>query len=80
MWAIVVQPGVTGHPGGAALVAALSDWRRHTVAILLVALVFGLASAIGTGIAYYGAALAAFVVWMAWFVLTTIEWLRRAEF
>lgn len=71
---------VTDQPGQAALVAALKDWRRHSAAFALILGAFGLAIVLGTEIAYYGAALVAFAVWMAWFVLTTIEWLRRADF
>lgn len=67
-------------PARTAAVAALSDWRRHALALVVVAAGFGAAAASGTAGAYYGAALVAFTVWMAWFVLTTIELLRRADF
>ncbi|MFB6138726.1 MAG: hypothetical protein ABEJ42_10405 [Halobacteriaceae archaeon] len=67
-------------PGSAALVAALRDRRRHLLAAAAVAGSFAVAAAVGTPSAYYGAGLASFVVWMAWFVLTTIEWVRRADF
>lgn len=67
-------------PGWAALAAALRDWRRHAGALLLISLAFGIASLRSTEIAYYTAALVAFTVWMAWFVLTGVEWLRHADF
>lgn len=71
---------MTDHPARAAVVAALSDWRRHAAALAVVAAGFAAAAASGVAGAYYGAALLAFTVWMAWFVLTTIDFLRRADF
>lgn len=67
-------------PGLAALVAALGDWRRHAVAIAIVAVAFGFAVVAESTVAVYGAALVGFAVWMAWFVLTAIAWLDRADF
>ena len=67
-------------PARAAAVAALSDWRRHALALVIVVAGFGAAAASGAPEAYYGAVLVAFTVWMAWFVLTTIDFLRRADF
>ncbi|MFB6072515.1 MAG: hypothetical protein ABEJ88_06055 [Halobacterium sp.] len=61
-------------PARTAVVAALSDWRRHALALATVA-----AAADVPG-AYYGAALVAFTVWMAWFVATTIGFIRHADF
>lgn len=63
-----------------ALSGALSDWRRHAVALALVAIAALGAFAVGTPTARYGAVLFGFAVWMAWFVLTCVEWIRRAEF
>ena len=63
-----------------ALVEALRDWRRHAAALAIVAAVFGGAFVLGSREAYYGAALVAFSVWMGWFVLTAIEWIRLADF
>lgn len=71
---------VTERPAGAALRAALADWRRHAVALALVVGAFATAELLGGPSARYGAYLIAFAVWMAWFVLTAIEWLRRADF
>lgn len=67
-------------PARAALVGALLDPRRHVLALAAVAAAFGFAVALASDVAYYAAALVAFVVWMAWFVLTAIEWLERADF
>ncbi|AZH25195.1 hypothetical protein [Haloplanus aerogenes] len=67
-------------PARAALKEALSDWRRHVLALAGVVLVFGIAALVGSEGAYYGAALIAFVIWMGWFVLTAVEWIRLAEF
>jgi hypothetical protein len=63
-----------------ALALALADWRRHAVALALVAVAAALALGVGTPTARYAAALFAFTVWMAWFVLTAIEWIRHAGF
>ncbi|WP_257297814.1 hypothetical protein [Haloarchaeobius sp. FL176] len=67
-------------PGLTALRAALRDWRRNVVALVLVVAPLALALVAGSRVALYGAALAAFVVWMAWFVLTAVDWLERADF
>ena len=71
---------MTNRPARTAFLAAFADWRRHLAALALVAAAVGVASTLGSSVAYYGAALVAFSVWMAWFVLTVIEWLRHAEF
>jgi hypothetical protein len=64
----------------AALRAALADWRRHVGALAVVAAAFGVAAVVSRPEAQYAAWLITFSVWMAWFVLTTIEWIRHAEF
>lgn len=66
--------------GVATLFEALRDWRRHAVALALFALVLAVAAFFGSREAYYGAALVGFSIWMAWFVLTAIEWIRLADF
>jgi hypothetical protein len=71
---------VTGQPARAALRAALADWRRHAVAVALVVVAFAVAETLADPTARYGAYLVAFAVWMGWFVLTAVEWLRRADF
>lgn len=71
---------MTTQPGRAALVASLKDWRRHSVALGVVVVAFGIAFLLSSEIAYYGAWLLTFAVWMAWFVLTAIEWIRHADF
>jgi hypothetical protein len=71
---------VTEQPAWTALRAALADWRRHAVALSLVAVAFVAAEILAAPTARYGAYLIAFAVWMAWFVLTVVEWLRRADF
>ncbi|WP_435347145.1 hypothetical protein [Haloarchaeobius sp. HRN-SO-5] len=63
-----------------ALVAALTDWRRNLVALGLVVALVAVAAAVRSPMAYYGAGLASFVVWMAWFVLASVDWLHRADF
>jgi hypothetical protein len=71
---------VTEQPARAALRAALADWRRHVAAAALVVAAFAVAGLFAAPTARYGAYLVAFAVWMAWFVLTAVEWLRRADF
>lgn len=71
---------MSGQSARDALRAALADWRRHAVAVGLVVAGFALAASVGTPEARYLAALFAFSVWMAWFVLTAVEWIRHAEF
>lgn len=66
--------------GNEALRGALEDWRRHAGALFLVVAAFSVAELVGTPVARYGAWLFTFAVWMLWFVLTAIEWIRRAEF
>ena len=68
------------HTGRTALLAALSDWRRNAGALLAVAAVVGPAAAVGTREAYYLAALVVFTIWMVWFVLAGIDWVKLAEF
>lgn len=71
---------MTGQPARAALRAALADWRRHAVAVAVVLGAFLVAELLADPTARYGAYLVAFSVWMGWFVLTAVEWLRRADF
>ena len=59
-----------------AFVGALGDWRRHAAALLLVAAAYAAAAAVATDVAYYAAGLVAFSVWMGWFVLTGVRFLR----
>ncbi|QZP39814.1 hypothetical protein K6T50_17345 (plasmid) [Halobaculum magnesiiphilum] len=59
---------------------ALRDWRRHAAAVASVAVAFGVASSLGSSVAYYTAALVTFTIWMAWFVLTAVEVIRLADF
>lgn len=66
--------------GTTALLAALGDWHRNVAALLAVAAVFAGATVVGSKEAYYTALLVSFTVWMFWFVLTAIEWLKRADF
>lgn len=68
-------------PAGTALRGALGSWRRHLAAVALVAGGFAVTHyGVGTPVARYGAYLFAFCVWMAWFVLTAVEWIGRADF
>lgn len=67
------------YPARAALMEALRDWRRHAAALAGVALAFGVASSLGSNVAYYTAALITFTIWMAWFVLTAVEVIRLAD-
>ncbi|WP_336036708.1 hypothetical protein [Halobacterium yunchengense] len=71
---------MTDRPARAAAAAALSDWRRHVAAVAVAAAGFSAAAASGVDGAFFGAALLAFTVWMAWFVLTAIDFLGRANF
>jgi len=64
----------------AALKQALGDWRRHALALAGIAAAFGSAALLDSSGAYFGAALIAFTIWMGWFVLTAVEWIRLAEF
>lgn len=63
-----------------ALVASLRNWRRHVAAAAVVLAGFGVAAVLGSDVARYGAVLLAFSVWMLWFVLTAVDWIRRADF
>lgn len=71
---------MTDERARAAFVHALTDWRRNLVAVAIAALGFVVAWAIDTPSAYYGAWLVAFSVYMAWFVLAAVEWVRQADF
>lgn len=71
---------MSNRPGRTALVAALADGRRHLGALVAVAVVFGVARSFGSTGAYYAASLVVFTIWMVWFVLTAVEWLRHADF
>lgn len=66
--------------GADALKVALSDWRRNAAALLSAAVVVAAAVAVGTNEAYYLAALILFTIWMVWFTLAGIDWVRVAEF
>lgn len=71
---------MSNHTGWSALVAALRDWRRNVASLLSVVAVLVVAALVGTKMAYYTASLIVFTVWMVWFVLTGIEWVKLAEF
>ena len=66
--------------GKAALKVALSDWRRNAAALLAAGVVLAGAVVVGSNEAYYLAALILFTIWMVWFVLAGIDWVRVAEF
>lgn len=68
------------HTGETALVEALRDRRRNTAALLGIAVTLAIATVIGTNVAYYTAVLIVFSIWMIWFVLACIEWVKRADF
>jgi predicted benzoate:H+ symporter BenE len=68
------------YTGETALVEALRDRRRNTAALLSVVVTLAVAALIGTNVAYYTAGLIVFSIWMIWFVLASIEWLKRADF
>jgi|GEM_PF-383441 fatty acid desaturase len=72
--------GVSERPATDALVAALDDWRRNGLALAAAIVAFAAAVAVGSAPAYFGAALVVFCVWMAWFVLTVIDWIGHADF
>ena len=72
---------MSDRPGRTAVRAALADWRRHLVAVAMVTAAVAVAEfGFGTSSARYGAVLVAFAVWMAWFVLTAVAWIRHADF
>lgn len=71
---------VANNLGGAAVVAALKDWRRHALALAVIGVAGVAAVLIGSREAVYAAGLIAFSVWMVWFVMTAIEWVKRADF
>lgn len=71
---------MSDRPATDALTFALADRWRNLAAFALAAGAVGLAVTIDTSIAYYGAGLTVFAVWMAWFVLVAIDWLRVADF
>ena len=75
-------PSVSERDGSArgALAAALRNWRRHALAVGIVVAGFVVADVLGSDVARYGAVLLAFSVWMLWFVLTAVDWIRRADF
>jgi hypothetical protein len=68
------------HTGTTALVAALRDRRRNLGAAGFVLVVLAAAIIVDTSVGYYTASLLIFVAWMVWFVLSAIEWIKRAEF
>jgi hypothetical protein len=71
---------VSERPGREALWAALGDRQRNLLTLVAVVGVVGVAVSVDSSVAYYGAGLTVFSIWMVWFVLTAIDWLRRAEF
>ena len=71
---------MTERPARSALAASLRNWRRHLFAALAIAGGFGVAAVLDSDVARYGAVLLAFSVWMLWFVLTAVDWIRRADF
>ena len=76
----VLPPGVSEQPGREALWAALGDRQRNLFTLVAVVAVVGVAASLDSAVAYYGAGLTVFSIWMGWFVLTAIDWLRRADF
>lgn len=80
MVAVAQRRDVSNRPGLTALRGALGNRRRNVVALVLVVVPLALALVAGSRVALYGAGLAAFVVWMGWFVLTAVDWLERADF
>lgn len=71
---------VSDQTGWGALRAALANWRLHVGALAVVAVTFAVAyGLLGSPSARYAAYLVAFAVWMAWFVLTAVEWIRHAD-
>lgn len=78
--AVVQRRDVSNRPGLTALRGALGDRRRNVAAVVLVVVPVALALVAGSRVALYGAGLTVFVVWMAWFVLTAVDWLERADF
>jgi hypothetical protein len=80
MTAQFVPSGVSDRPATDALSFALADRWRNLAALVLVLAAFGVATVLDTSVAYYGAGLTVFAVWMAWFVLVAIDWLRVADF
>ena len=80
MSAPFVPSAVSDRPATDALSFALADRWRNLAALLLVVVVFAVAAVVDTSIAHYGAGLTAFAVWMGWFVLVAIDWLRAADF
>lgn len=73
-------PGVSERPATDALSLALADRWRNLSALALAVGAIALAVALDTRIAYYGAGLTVFAVWMGWFVMVAIDWLRVADF
>jgi hypothetical protein len=72
---------VTDRPARSALTGALSYWQRHVAALLVAgAAVWVTHTATSSPGLRYGSYLVVFTIWMLWFVLTTVEWIRRADF
>lgn len=59
-----------------AFVVSLKAWKRHAGALAVVVVAFVAASLLASDVAFYAAALVAFTTWMAWFVLTGVQFLR----
>ena len=68
------------YTGTTALIEALRDWRRNVSALLFAVAALAVAALIGSNTAYYTASMVIFAIWMAWFVLTGIEWVKHADF
>ena len=68
------------YTGTTALIEALRDWRRNAVALVFAVGTLAAAAYVGSKEAYYLAAMVVFTIWMGWFVLTGIEWVKRADF
>lgn len=71
---------MSDRPATDALTFALADRWRNLAAFALAAAAVALAVVVDTSVAYYGAGLTVFAVWMGWFVLVAIDWLRVADF
>ncbi|MFC6964052.1 hypothetical protein [Halocatena marina] len=68
------------YTGTSALIEALRDWRRNVSTLVFVVVVLAGATFIGSREAYYAASLIIFATWMIWFIVTGIEWIKRADF
>lgn len=71
---------MSNRPARSALNTAVRDRRRNGGALLAVGITFAVAFLIGSSGAFFTAGLITFTIWMAWFVLMAIEWIRLADF